>query len=331
MSGRSHHAPTGLALAGLLVSGLAGCTSALASRPPDVLVILVDTLRADHLESHGYDRVVSPNLTAFAAESLVFERAISQDAWTLPSTATLLSGVYPQSHLCLRGQGDNTRMTLSEDLDMLAEQFRRAGYDTAALLKTPILVPERGFDQGFDSWDRILGPSSSGVSGEQLTDAVLRRLEQQAADPDPLFLYVHYMDPHSAYMAPEPYYERFAQPGPSKVTGLHTEAASWQEGEPFTEADRRRTVDLYDGEILYWDAHFGRLLAQLEASGRRDETVVVVTADHGEQFNEHGRWLHGRAREHAPPPAWTRGGLRPAMSLRHRAPARAPPASAYPT
>ena len=270
---------------------------ALAAAPahaekPNVIVILVDTLRADHLEPYGYGKDVSPNVAKWASEAVVFDNAISQNAWTVPSVATLLSGVYPQAHKCLMfEEGKEVEMdTLSDDQDMLAEQFKAAGYTTSAIVKTKVIAAERGFGQGFDSYTFVPGSQAWGPAGQELTDATIAWLDKQA---DPFFLYLHYMDPHSPYQAPGDYFEKYASGSGSTLTGSHEEVRAFKTGGATpSDADIERLYALYDGEIAYWDVQFGRLLDALEAQGKADNTVIVLTADHGEQFGEHGGWFH---------------------------------------
>ncbi len=277
---------------------LMALTFALAStdaraEQPNVIVVLVDTLRADHLEPYGYGKSVSPRVASWAEDAVVFENAISQNAWTVPSVASLLSGMYPRAHQCLDFQeGATVEMdTLSPDQDMVAEQFQAAGYTTAAIVKTKVIAAERGFGQGFDSYTFVPGSQAWGPAGKELTDASIAFLEKQGDQP--FFLYLHYMDPHSPYQAPDEYYEKYVSSNGSTLTGAHEEVKAFKTGgAAATEADIERLYALYDGEIAYWDQHFGRLLDALDALGMADTTVVVLTADHGEQFGEHGGWFH---------------------------------------
>ncbi len=259
----------------------------------NVVVVLVDTLRADHLSLYGRSVENAPELDAWASGGMVFEQAVSQNGWTVPSVASLFTSLYTGCHDALFFD-DNARIDgdeLRSGLDTLAEVFDAAGYDTAALLKSVVITEERGFAQGFDTFESVAGYRDWNTSAEELTDAALSWLEER--DQDPFFLYLHYMDPHSSYWAPEPYYELFDQGTGSSVTGEHTQVTAFKAGtESFDDADLERLHALYDGEIAYLDSQLGRLFGQLEALGHAEDTLVVLTADHGEAFYEHQNWLH---------------------------------------
>jgi arylsulfatase A-like enzyme len=298
----------------LLLAG-AGCGAAPEPAPPagtdrpNVMVVLVDALRADRLGPYGFrERPTSPNLDRFAAQSVVFERAISQDGWTVPSVASLFSGVYPQTHGVLRfidpkshfegggeGGGPVLMDAMSQDHTTLAERFAAAGYATAAILKSDVINAGRGFEQGFEHFEFLSQPPKDRLdSGAQLTDATLRWLATHGGDPRPFFLYLHYMDPHTSYIAPEPYYSRYSTGFSSSLDGNHGPIVAFnEEGSPEPTADDiGKLLALYDAEIEYWDSQFGRLVDHLAASGLLNGTIVVVTADHGEAFWEHELFEH---------------------------------------
>jgi arylsulfatase A-like enzyme len=269
--------------------------------------VLVDALRADRLGAYGFDeRPTSPNLDAMAERGVVFERAISQDGWTVPSVASLFTAVYPRTHKVTRfidpkkhrevsgdGQGLIRMEALSEDHDTVAEQFQRAGYHTAAILKSDVVNAGRGYEQGFEHFEFVARkPKDRLDSGAHLTDAVIDWIDGRT-DDRPFFAYLHYMDPHISYVAPEPYYSKYTAGIDSALTGDYHETVPFREGEQVpTEADIAKLLALYDAEVEYWDAQFGRLLDHLEAAGLADTTLVAVTADHGEAFWEHGMLSH---------------------------------------
>lgn len=295
----------------LLLAG-AGCGVAPEPEPapparPNVLIVLVDALRADRLGPYGFtERPTSPNLDRFAAQAVVFERAVSQNGWTVPSVASLFSGVYPQTHGVLRfidprshleggGEGPVLMDAMSGDHSTLAERFAAAGWATAAILKSDVINAGRGFEQGFEHFEFLSQPPKDRLdSGAQLTDATLRWLEGRGDDPRPFFLYLHYMDPHTSYIAPEPYYSRYSTGYSSTLDGNHGPIVAFNEegSPPPTADDIGKLLALYDAEIEYWDSQFGRLVDRLAATGLIDETVVVVTADHGEAFWEHELFEH---------------------------------------
>lgn len=308
------------ALVAVLVVVLAAVTSSLgaparASLPPvatraasnagNVLVLVVDTLRADHLPAYGYARGHTPHLDAFARDAIRFDQAFSNASWTRPSFASILTGRYASSHGVMAKTD-----ALPDVLVTLAEAYREAGYHTAGVVTNYNVAPYFNFDQGFDDYrylspdfvlgaddsaaklllvqflrqrieglrDRFLGvrPGTAYQDAPTVNAAVLDAIDAAPSDR-PWMVFVGYMDPHDPYYA-HPYdgvaYSRAAHPSP---------AAS--------EAERLRA--LYDGEITFWDEHFGALVAELRRRGLYDALTIVVTSDHGEEFGEHGGFFHG--------------------------------------
>lgn len=241
---------------------LAACTPPAAERP-NVLLLSVDTLRADRLGAFGYERDTTPALDRFAAESVVFDRAVAQAPWTLPSLASLMSGMPTTTHGCWTPQ---TR--LDPIFSTLAEVLQRSGYDTLGVANQPYTSRQHGLHQGFTWYDDELTLNAPQVTSERVTDKVLFLLEQKAGKQDdyPWFLWAHYFDPHDQYLAHE---------GVSEAFG--------------TESDE----DLYDGEVRFTDGHLGRVLDALEEHGLVDDTVVIFVTDHGEEFGDHGGKQHG--------------------------------------
>lgn len=240
-----------------------------AARPPDVLLVTLDTVRADRLGCYGYAGGTTPFLDRIAAEGLRMDQAIAVAPLTLPSHTSILTGLYPPRH----GVRDNADFRLGASGVTLAERFRERGYFTAAAVGSLVLASSQGLNRGFDVYDEPSArpmPVPRGVKfafrriGErraaEVTDAALRAVERSGDRP--FFLWVHYFDPHSDYDPPQPWSERFAS-------------------RP------------YDGEIAYTDAEIGRLLERLEARGRSSDMLVAVVADHGEGLGEHGETTHG--------------------------------------
>ncbi|HMB51775.1 MAG TPA: sulfatase, partial [Thermoanaerobaculia bacterium] len=258
-------------------------------RRPNVVVYLVDTLRADHLGAYGYPRPTSPRFDRFAEESVLFERAVAQSSWTRPAVATMLTGLHPQSH------GTNGRLdALPEALPILPELLRDAGYATAGFFTNGNAGPSFGFARGFDDVvrirerkDRIVHRRAGEVNGE-----VFAWLDGRPRDR-PFLLWVHVSDPHAPYTPPEKFRQRLA-PDVDPDAGLlpRVEALHGAPQEPGT---AERMSALYDAEIAYLDDQFGALLDRIDDDGLADDTVVVFIADHGEAFGEHGLWEHGRA------------------------------------
>ena len=281
---------------------LAGCGGSTPSPPaperppapegaPSIVVVLCDTLRADALGTYGATRAnVSPSVDAFAAESVVFEHAVAPNAWTVPSVASIFTASWPLTHGVLRFRGDEdvALERLPEELPTLAEHLHSQGYDTAALLKTGVITADHGFAQGFDHFEVVPGAGPSGASGPELTTAAAAWLSKRGDSDRPHFLYLHYMDPHSPYQPP-PGAPAWGLDASSELKGEHSDVVAFKKGEAQpTPGDLARLHGLYDAEVHTFDAAFGDLLKVVSNTN----TIVVLVADHGEQFGEHGGWLH---------------------------------------
>ncbi len=284
-----------LTLAGLVALG---AFALLAGRPPrHVLVLLVDTLRADHLGVYGYSRPTSPHLDRHAADGIVFERARSQAACTFPSVNSLLTSRSPGHFL---GQGW-ANFLIPDRFATAGELLGRRGFRTFAasasgvVRATPSNVnPRGGFGRGFETFDETCFNRPASCLNTRFLDFLDRER------PDRFFAYLHYMDPHHNYAPPPTFRRRFARrrTGPAWVLAGNPDpiekALAAGDPPPVTEEDLRTLVDLYDDEIAYWDTEFQQLFAELERRGLRDDTLVVLAADHGEMFLEHGDIKHCR-------------------------------------
>jgi len=255
---------------------------------PNVLLYIVDTVRADHIGLYDYDPEISPRVDAFADRSIAFMDAVAQTPWTRASVASILTGLYPDNHHA--NSGDEK---LAEEFVTLAEIVSRQGYQSAAFVTNGNLAPEFGLDQGFDTYVHL---KERGVEvhrrAEELHAEAIGWLGERSKE-QPFFLYVHATDPHAPYTPPAGFQKEFAP------NLRYPEASSLQvitelfKGE--RQADdhlREDLVRLYDAEIAYWDHEFGNLLDSLENAGLADETIVVLVSDHGEEFTEHGGWQH---------------------------------------
>ena len=269
-----------ITVATVLVAFLA-CHSEQVSRPPNLLVISLDTLRSDHLGLYGYSRPTSPHLDAFGEESVVFERAVSQSASTTPSHRALF-----QSRPASSYQREGT---------MLAEVLSGHGYATAAWTGGGNIAARLGFGKGFDHYVEDDGGLAGSLS------AVRVWLEQQREGP--FFLFLHSYDIHLPYDPPPPHDDLFFPEYRGSLSGSETrdllrrvrKAGQYKDlAEPpdVSEEDRRRIVALYDGGIHYTDQLVGRFLAELRELGLDQNTHVVVLSDHGEEFWDHGSVTH---------------------------------------
>jgi arylsulfatase A-like enzyme len=253
-----------------------GAACAAPESHPNVLLLVVDTLRADHLGTYGYPLETSPVIDRFAAQHLQFDHAVSTAPWTSPSVASLFTGLYPTAH----GVDHRLRRNqlpydaISEDFTTLAEVFAAAGYRTAGVTANAWVSSERGYSQGFQQWIEVRR-----VRARRINHLGIEFLESWRGSSEPFFLYLHYMDPHPPLRVPREFRELF-------------DADSYDFLPP--SAKLRDEAVLYDAEIRYLDTALGELFAYLEEAGLWEDLVVVLVADHGRQFLEHGEWGHGK-------------------------------------
>jgi arylsulfatase A-like enzyme len=259
---------------------------------PNVVLISIDSLRADHLGCYGYSRPTSPRIDELARGGMRFAAAWSSTSWTLPAHVSLLSG------RSLLGHGvREPHDTIPPGVPLLAELLRAAGYATGAVVSAPYLSSRYGFARGFDAYDdhtvsyNSHADSNSGVTSPQIDGAASAWLRAQKRSP--FFLFVHYWDPHYDYDPPPPYDTMFDPDyrGSIRPKGFYENPAIHRGMIP---RDLDHVRALYDGEIRYTDLHVGRLLDLLAELGIRDQTLVILTADHGDEFFEHGRKGHER-------------------------------------
>ena len=258
----------------------------------NVILIVIDALRADHLGCYGYEKKTSPHLDAFAREGVLFKNCYSQSSWTKPSVSTILTSLYPDRH------GTTLHAhALPGELVTIAEILRDQGYLTSGFVANPNLKKIFNFNQGFDFYDDYL-------MRDKLYYGVLRELRRKPPyllkifknhfdthvrdnarllnarifpwlekyKNENFFMYIHYMDPHSPFIPPPPYNEMF----------------------PYVKGDKAsRTVSLYDGEIRFVDEQINILIAELKSLKIYDKSLIVITSDHGQAFGEHGNYGHG--------------------------------------
>ena len=268
----------------LVFAALLGC----ASGPPDVVIVLVDTLRADHMGLYGYDLDTTPNIDDWAREGVVFERHIAQAGYTLPSVSSLMTGMRVSAHGCCVIFEE----TLAEEHETLAEVFSQAGYHTRAFSQSYALS-EIAPEQGFDAFETLDPTKSADDSGAQLALAIHSWFDGQDKKPDPRFLYLHFMDPHHPYRAPDGWYGRYDEGYDSAFNGSDLEMDDLVlDPRSATAADIDKLNALYDEEITYLDSLLVDVLERAEEAAGRRGAIVVLTGDHGEQFGEHGTFLH---------------------------------------
>ncbi|MFT4540500.1 MAG: arylsulfatase [Planctomycetota bacterium] len=258
-----------------------------STQRPNVIMIVVDTLRADRLHCYGHEPQVSPAIDALAESGTMFERAFSAAPWTPPSTASLLTGLAPPAH----GIAGTSTQYLPEELTTIAEAFRDAGIETAAFSANPLIVTNRNFAQGFRTYREFHWIDTSEILGE-ISDWI------RAQGDARYFLYLHLVDPHDPYRPPEDMSARFAGNPPvgweeREQTAIIKDAKRLgPDGLASLQPHNQQNLALYDAEIASIDARLGELFAMLEDSGQSERSVIALTSDHGEEFMEHGLINH---------------------------------------
>ncbi len=322
----------GMALLGLtIIAGLSWLPPHLAHRAmsaaqnapvaghPNVVMIVMDTTRADRLSCYGYSRPTTPNVDRLAAEGTLFERAMASAPWTMPSHATLFTGLYTAQH-----RAERSHRRLDDQLTTLAEVLRERGYQTAGFSNNAWVSHATNFAQGFECFDDSKGAPRAVQLADRLlamqtvrrvwkTDELhgdnpggagringqIRRWFDAQRDPErPLFLFINYLDAHNPYLPLEPYRSKFLQP-PHAVIASRLFKRSVQEDLDLTAPPIRFDAqtwgalsDLYDGEVAYVDAMIGQLLEDVRRRQGLDDTVVVIVSDHGEHLGEHQFFEH---------------------------------------
>jgi arylsulfatase A-like enzyme len=312
-----------------------GCSESASDRP-NVILISLDTLRADRLSCYGHDRETSPRLDAFAREGVLCEEAVSTSSWTLPSHWSMLTGLPVSVHGVCEEQLWNRRvegeLALPSRGRFLAEELSDAGYDTAGFYSWIYLEEKFGLGPGFDTYERLglFGYEHPSIKAQadaarlledpaeqaavvralraehqvlfdigrptapEVVDRSLEWLRAEVAEDDgqPLFLFMHLFDVHDPYTPPAPFDERFdgEYEGPIDGRKVTVEGSLVHEG--MAPRDLEHLLALYDGEISWVDSEVGRLLDGLTELGLDEDTLVIITSDHGEEFYEHGRKTH---------------------------------------
>jgi len=267
-------------LASLLIFFAIGCSE---TTRPNVLFIVVDTLRSDHLGSYGYERETSPSIDALAADAVRFERSYAPAPWTKPSVASMISGLYPSGHAA-----NSLFSGLAGSIETLPEILQDAGYATASVVSSKVLTAKIGFRQGYESHDRSAAHGGAYDSTPGVTEKSIELIEKLSREERPFFLFVHYFDPHYTYQRhPD---SDFAAERAGRIDGTEKIGKLRKLLGDMTDEEVALLVDLYDEEIRFTDAGIGRLLDRLRELGLYDDTLIVLTADHGEEFLEHG-WL----------------------------------------
>ncbi len=315
--GAAHHRSR---LQAAVIAGVVFAASGCGSGPPPrVVLIAVDTLRADHLGIYGALPSPSPFLDARAERGMVFEWMFATSAWTLPSFGSLLTGLDPGAHeagIILRNHpnraterervGPRSRLKLNPSVPTLAEQLTAAGFTTIALVQSPNLDPAFGLDRGFDRYEHHHADNERMLPADAVVSRALEIIDDQRDAP--LFLLVHLFDPHLNYHAPPPFGGSLTRSGSGSEPGAQREPEPDEQTLPVSGVQHLRRTSrslseqrkqfiraAYDEEISFVDREIERFLSGLEARGIEDETIVILTSDHGEEMFEHGGFEHGHS------------------------------------
>lgn len=262
--------------------------------PKNVVLVLIDTMRADHLQPYNTaTRVQTPAVAALAAQGTVFEAAQAPENWTKPSVASVLTGLYPASHGTKTGDAK-----LSDKAVLLGEVLKDAGYQTASFLANGYVSDKFGFNQGWDSYTNYIREKRSSNADNVYRDAA-KWVEEHKKQP--FFAYIQTIDPHVPYDPPQ---ELISLYHPEPYAGpINPRSTADQLGKAklvppklsLNDADRAYLEALYDGEVTYHDTYLGGFIDRLKRLGLYDNTLIVVTADHGEEFYDHQSYGHGHS------------------------------------
>ncbi|MBI4516668.1 MAG: sulfatase [Deltaproteobacteria bacterium] len=294
--------------------GIAGTTPAAPrAEPPNILLVVLDTLRADHVSAYGYERLTTPHLDSLARQGALFERAFASDSWTLPSHASIMTGRYTHEH---RAGGS----PLGGRYPTLAEYLSGQGYATAGFVANNYYCSARsGLARGFTTYEdhfesagdmvvhtvygKLLGQALPwlgyyDIPGRKRALAVNREFWRwlDSRRPAPFFAFLNYLDVHDPYLAPAPYDRRFSD-YPCRGDRVNSELfpRDFTGGRQLSPAEVQAEIDGYDGSLSYLDSAVGALIAELDRRGLGERTLVIVTSDHGESFGNHGLFGHGNS------------------------------------
>lgn len=272
----------------MVFSIFAGCASNTPPpphQPARVFLIIIDALRADHLGCYGYERNTSPVLDSLASSGILFSLCQAQASWTLPSVANIWTGRTVRSHrTAIR---DGISYGVDQSLPTISTVLNDNGYTTLGIVNNGLLSSDFGFHNGFDNYS--LHDPYVDRGSETITEA-LEWLRENEESSDPLFMAIHLFDVHAPYDPPPPYDTLFCDGSyPDKIDWVLSE----ENGEVMNPEDRDILVARYDGSIRYADDQIGRLLAGVRELNMAENSLVIITADHGEEFLDHGYVKHG--------------------------------------
>ena len=278
----------------LLITSVIVTACSTTARPP-IIVVIADTVRADHLGVYGYERPTSPHLDKLATEGMVFEHAFSAASWTLPSVTTILTGRWPSQHGAGAFRADERRRftKLQPSSQTIAEALAERGYSTGAVVNAEFLHPRFGLDRGFTTYDWArVRDTEQGREERRADEVVTRALDWIDGQSDlPFFLLVHWFDAHRHFDAPEPirgkFTEAFREAYGDTLDTLESRSLAEQRG------DLEFHIAAYDEELAFVDSQMARLVQGLRDRGLWNRSLVILTSDHGESLHDHGEKGHG--------------------------------------
>ena len=253
--------------------------------PPNIVLIVLDTVRADHLSAYGYERPTTPHIDALARHGVRYANAVSTAPWTLPSHASMFTGLPPHAHgahgFMPEAPNQNDVYPLRDDVPVLAEALRAQGYKTAAFAANNVFLTRRwGLHRGFDTYE--VRHRHAGAHNR----VVLRWLDENARADEPFFLFVNYIDAHRPYnIVPRAGFVAELDEDPRLIDQLRRRVMGTDD--PVPEELRQRVIDQYDNAIVHMDDAVAEIVLELRRRGMLDDTVLAITSDHGEYFGEH--------------------------------------------
>lgn len=286
-----------LALAlGLVLAGGGSCSE--RKKKPSVILVIIDTLPASHVSAYGYPRSTTTFLDQLAKDGLLFRHAVAASPWTLPSIASILTGLYPSRHqagihLDPWTMKDRRLAQMRPEVMTLAELFKNHGYQTIGFFNNPFVHPDFGLNKGFEVYDYVGGDNLQIRPATQVVNGAVNWLAEHGRRP--FFMVLHFFDPHLAYDPPLVFATPYIAEYKGKLTRpFNPELEEMRSGRlTLSEDDKKFIVGLYDGEVAAVDAELGRFISYLKKQGIYDPAMIIVTSDHGEEFWEHGGFEHG--------------------------------------
>jgi arylsulfatase A-like enzyme len=275
-----------------------------AAKLPNILLIVMDATRARHLSCYGYHRPTTPNIERFAERAVLYETAISPSGWSLPAHASIFTGLYPSKH-----GADDQHKYLTPEIPTMAEVLRSRGYHTCAFCYNEYVGSPTGLNRGFEEFNPVMGRAlhpmrkvarkiERGIASLlglrdtgtlYINGQVKSKLRQLQVDERPFFLFVHYNEPHGPYRPPRRY-NSYLPKGVSRRAAGQVNQDQWKyfvDPTSMTERDFEILRALYDAEITYLDSQIARVFRWLEDMGALDETLIIITADHGDNIGDH--------------------------------------------